>query len=188
MLDGVIGDADAGQAQEHWPRPVVRCATPMHGRSERQVIGWREWVGLPELGVERIKAKVDTGARSSALHAYDVRVVRHGARLLVRFRVLPFQRSEREAVEAEATLLEYRSIRNSGGLVERRPVIQTAVRIGELSVPIELTLTSRDAMGFRMLLGRQAVRDAFIVDPGRSFLQGRRRKRRATDPSATVKY
>jgi hypothetical protein len=153
-----------------------------------KVVGWREWVGLPELGVERIKAKVDTGARSSALHAYDVQVVRRGPRLYVRFRILPFQRTDRDAVEAEALLLEHRSIRNSGGTVERRPVIQTVVRIGDLGVPIELTLTARDTMGFRMLLGRQALRGAFFVDPGRSFVASRGRKRRTTDHPGPVKY
>jgi hypothetical protein len=134
------------------------------------VIGWREWLRLPELGVHRIKAKVDTGARTSALHAENVRYVRRRGERWVRFTVHPFQRTHAGAVEAAAPLVEERRVRSSSGVQELRPVVETLVVIGEREWPIELTLTRRDVMGFRMLLGRQALRRFAVVDPGRSFL------------------
>ncbi|MBD2426589.1 ATP-dependent zinc protease [Phormidium sp. FACHB-1136] len=135
------------------------------------VIGWREWVALPHLGVQAIKAKVDTGARSSALHAFDLEHFdRHGV-AMVRFQAHPIQRDDRHIVIAEAVLLEERLVRNSGGQEELRPVIQTPVQVGGHIWPIELTLTNRDVMGFRLLLGRQAVRRRYLVDPEHSYLQ-----------------
>jgi hypothetical protein len=144
------------------------------------VIGWREWVSLPELGIGRIKVKVDTGARSSSLHAYDLEYVEVRGKRLVRFKVHPLQRDSHTVIEAEAELLEVRGVRNSGGKLEHRPVIVTAVELmGELW-PIELSLTRRDVMGFRMLLGRQAVRGRFTIDPSRSYYDGRLTKKRRT--------
>jgi hypothetical protein len=137
-------------------------------------MGWREWVGLPDLGIEAIKAKVDTGARSSSLHAWDVEGFRRGGRRMVRFRVHPLQRDSRTTVRAEAELVDTRQVRSSSGVVSRRPVIVTAVQLLDLRWDIEITLTRRDAMGFRMLLGRQAIRGRFAVDPGRSYVVGPR--------------
>lgn len=132
------------------------------------VIGWREWVALPMLGVERIKAKVDTGARSSSLHAFDIDIQRPLD--VVRFKVHPLQGDSTVVLDCEAMLLEERWIKSSNGKREFRPVIRTTVSIAEESWPIDLTLTSRDAMGFRMLLGREGMRKRFVVDPGASFL------------------
>lgn len=150
--------------------------------SKRTVIGWREWVGLPELGVETIKVKVDTGARSSSIHAFDVEEFERSGTSMVRFTLHPIQRKAEPVVECEAELLEYRTVRNPGGRQERRPVIATHVAMGNDSFPIELTLDRRDTMGFRMLLGRQAIRGRYTVDPGRSFLlpplDGKRPNRR----------
>lgn len=141
------------------------------GAETATVIGWREWVALPALGVHSIKAKVDTGARSSTLHAFNVeRFERHG-RAMVRFQAHPVQRNDDYIVAAEALLLDDRIVRNSGGQSELRPVIETSVQLGNSLWTIELTLTNRDEMGFRMLLGRQAVRRRYLVDPGRSYLQ-----------------
>lgn len=136
------------------------------------IIGWREWVALPALGVSALKAKVDTGARSSALHAFEVeRFEGADGRAMVRFQAHPLQRNDDYRVIAEAPLLEERLVRNSGGQAELRPVIETVVQVGDALWAIELTLTNRDEMGFRMLLGRQAVRRRYLVDPGRSYLQ-----------------
>lgn len=136
-------------------------------------IGWREWVHLPELGGATIKAKVDTGARTSALHAWNIRIeTRDGVRF-AQFDLHPLQRSDRQIVSCEAPLLDRRSIRNSGGEARIRPVIRTLIQVGPYVWPIELSLTPRDEMGFRMLLGRTAVRGRFLVDPGRSFLATR---------------
>ena len=136
----------------------------------RSLIGWREWVGLPELGVAWVKAKVDTGARSSSLHAWDVRIDEDVA--IVRFAVHPFQEDDDFTVPATAELLDVREVRSSNGEVERRPIIATRAVIGGVVAPIELSLANRDEMGFRMLLGREALRRRFFVEPGRSFLGG----------------
>ena len=139
-------------------------------------IGWREWVALPELGVGSVKAKIDTGARSSSLHAWDVTIVdadRHRPhRPRVRFVLHPGQRDMDETVEAEADLVALRAVRSSNGEVETRTVIRTPVVVGGRRFAIELTLTRRDEMGFRMLLGRRALRRRFVIDPGHSFLCG----------------
>jgi hypothetical protein len=142
-------------------------------------IGWREWVGLPDLGIELIKAKVDTGARSSSLHAYDLREFdREGARW-VRFKVHPTQRSTLRVVEAEAQILDFRAVRSSSGKAIIRPVIVTMVELLGVSWAAELTLANRDEMGFRMLLGREAFRRRFLVDGGKSYYGGKpdRKKR-----------
>lgn len=147
----------------------------MHRSKSRTLdpIGWREWLALPDLGVAQIKAKIDTGARSSALHAFDIERCDLEGKAMVRFAIHPLQDDSRTVVMAEAELLAERHVRNSGGQAQLRPVIRTHVQLGDRQWPIELTLTNRDAMGFRMLLGRQAVRDRFVVDAGRSFLHPR---------------
>lgn len=133
-------------------------------------IGWREWIALPELGVKRIKVKVDTGARSSALHAFDVERFEVAGVPWVRFQIHPVQRDAHTTVAAEAPLVDERWVRSSSGRRTFRPVIRTRVRLGGSSWPIELTLVRRDLMGFRMLLGRRAIRNRFLVHPGRSYL------------------
>lgn len=146
------------------------------------MIGWREWIALPELGIDRIKAKIDTGARSSSLHAFDVRehTTPAGVRM-VRFVIHPVQRDTGVTVEAEAPLLARRTVRSSNGQTELRPVIRTTLRLLGRAWPIELNLTNRDAMGFRLLLGRQAVRRRLLVDAGASFVGERKRP---PDPDA----
>ncbi len=156
------------------PEPV----TPAHHRKSLPVIGWREWITLPDLGIRRIKVKVDTGARSSSLHAFDIEPIQKEGRDWVRFKVQPIQRSE-FFVTAEAELLEYRHVRSSSGEIDHRPVITTSVQILGQRWPIELTLANRDSMGFRMLLGREGFRGRLLVDAGRSYYGGKpMRKRR----------
>lgn len=147
-------------------------------------LGWREWAALPGLGIEAIKAKLDTGARTSSLHAFDMEHFERDGVPMVRFEVHPEQRSRKERVLVEAEVLEERWVRNSGGVRELRPVIETEVRIGAETWPIELTLTRRDEMGFRMLLGRQAIRRRAVVDPGSSYRAGRRK---SDEPEARAK-
>ena len=142
-----------------------------HATSKLLIIGWREIVALPNLGISKIKAKIDTGARSSALHAFHIQKFQRDNQEMIRFQIHPYQRDSKQTVTAEAQLLEYREIRNSGGEAQLRPVILTHVELGGKQWEIELTLTNRDVMGFRMLLGRQAVRNRFLVDPGKSFIQ-----------------
>ncbi len=139
-------------------------------KSNSTVVGWREWIGLPDLGINVIKAKVDTGARTSALHVEDLRTTRRGNKRWVKFTIYPLQRSRKKSVRASALLVDERSIRSSSGHREMRPVIETQLAMAGGLWLVEITLTSRNDMGFRMLLGRQAVRGHGIVDPSRSFL------------------
>ena len=135
-------------------------------------VGWREWVRLPELRVGAIKAKIDTGARTSALHAYSIEPFERDDEPWVRFQIQPMQRSDAFRVSCEARLVDERQFRNSGGQVERRYIIETVLSLGDTSWPIELALTNRDEMGFRMLLGRTALKRRVVIEPGRSFLLG----------------
>lgn len=155
-------------------------------RRSKPSIGWREWLRLPELGVEAIKAKVDTGARTSSLHAFDLEEFQVDGLPYVRFTVHPEQRSAHPAIEVELPLLAHRRVRDSGGKAELRPVVETTVELVGQTWTIEVTLTRRDAMGFRMLLGRQGIRRRFVVDPGRSYMAGKRtRKERLSPPRNT---
>ncbi|RDV37785.1 hypothetical protein DV096_11750 [Bradymonadaceae bacterium TMQ3] len=142
-------------------------------KAPRPIIGWREWVGLPELGLGRIKAKIDTGARTSALHAENIELFElEDDELWVRFEVRPHQRSARDGAVAEYPVYDRRVVRSSSGHEEFRVVIRPVVEVLGQRYAIELTLTNRKDMGFRMLLGRHAVRGRFLVDPAASFLGG----------------
>lgn len=140
--------------------------------SPKAVIGWREWVCLPGLGIQNIKAKIDTGARTSALHAFSLEVAYEGGAKLARFGVHPFQRDDQTVVWCQAPVVDERSVRDSGGHREWRFVIETDIELAQRRWPIEITLTARDTMLFRMLVGRTAMR-ALRVDPVASFVTGR---------------
>jgi hypothetical protein len=139
------------------------------------IAGWREWVSLPGAGVPWIKAKLDTGARSSALHAFDVEEIERDGGAWVRFVVRPWQRSDEDQVRVESRVLDRREVRSSSGHAEERYVVSMDVSISGRVVAAEVTLSNRDEMGFRMLIGREALRGGFLVDPGRSYLGGRPR-------------
>lgn len=170
-------------------RARIRPLSESTNSDSKTCLGWREWVQLPELGISWIKAKVDSGARTSALHAFDIELFERDGRQLVRFKVHPRQHSERETVEVEAELIDQRHVRSSHGKRTFRPVIRTTMQILGQSVEIELSLICRKRMKFRMLLGREALRNRFVVDPGRSYLGGRRQRRRedAGRPATTPK-
>ena len=133
-------------------------------------------MALPLLGVERIKAKLDTGARSSALHAFNVRPIQRKGKMFVQFDVHPLQRNDDVYNTCVTEAVDYRWITNSGGGREKRFVIVTLLQMGRDAWPIEVTLTDRDQMGFRMLIGRTAMEHRLIVDPTKSYRSGKPRK------------
>ena len=139
-------------------------------RTTKPMIGWCEWVAMSQLGIDKIKAKVDTGARTSALHAWGLEPFERDGVAWVRFKVHPLQRNNRQVIACEAAVIDRRAVRNTGGKAEMRYVIETGVTLGNISWTIEVTLTNRDKMGFRLLLGRSAVKNRFLIDAGRSYL------------------
>lgn len=138
--------------------------------SERLIIGWREWVALPDLELPAIKVKVDTGARTSAIHAFDIE--REGDSW-VNFSVQPIQRRDSIIRHCRAAVIDVRKVTDSGGHIEERIVVSTRLVLGPTSKTIELTLTERCNMLFRMLLGRTALVPDVCVDPVQSFTCGR---------------
>ncbi|HEX8971041.1 MAG TPA: RimK/LysX family protein [Oryzihumus sp.] len=143
---------------------------PNHSSS---TTGWREWVSLPGLDVPWIKAKLDTGARTSTLHAFDLRELDRGGEVWVRFSIHPWQRSDEDAVTVDCAVHDRRAVRSSSGHAEERIVVLMDLELVGRKVTAEVTLSRRDEMGFRMLVGREALRQGFVVDSGRSYLGGR---------------
>lgn len=142
----------------------------------RPLIGWREWAAFPDLGVERIHAKIDTGAKSSAIHAFDIEVEETAKKQFVRFCLHPRQRRKTPEIFCRLPLVDRRLVRSSNGQAEERLVIETRMQLGGVCWPIELTLTNRDAMGFRLLVGRDGLEDRFLIDPAASHLLGKSKK------------
>lgn len=142
--------------------------------NEKTVIGWREWLALPGLGVPAIKAKVDTGARTSALHAQDIVVFEAGGVKRVRFGLRPLTRGRGPLLTCIADVADARFVTDSGGHKELRYVIRADVALGGRTAEVELTLTDRQGMLFPMLLGRTALCGAWIVDPERSYTAGKK--------------
>jgi hypothetical protein len=150
--------------EKDYPHKIIQY----HDKSYA-VIGWREWVSLPCLGINKIKAKVDTGARTSALHAFSIERFKEHGRDKVRFEIHPIQRNDEFIVQCTADLVDIRNVIDSGGHRELRHVIETTVILGGLVRIIHVTLTDRSSMNFRMLLGRKALQSYYIIDPARSF-------------------
>ncbi|MEZ5573197.1 MAG: ATP-dependent zinc protease [Halioglobus sp.] len=141
--------------------------------SEQKPLGWREWIGLPGLNIQKIKAKIDTGARTSALHAFRVEPFQRDSQPWVRFAIHPVQGDSSVVVDCEAAVRDQRLVRDSGGHEELRYVIDTEIALGNDRFRCEVTLTDRDSMMFRVLLGRTALRGKYVIYPGRSYLQGK---------------
>jgi hypothetical protein len=138
----------------------------------KPMLGWREWAALPELKLAKIKAKIDTGARSSALHAFAIEPYRKGGQRWLMFAIHPLQNNSAVSIECHAAVKDRRMVMDSGGHKQRRYVIETQLILGRSVIRAEMTLTDRDSMRFRMLLGRTAMDSRFIVDPGASYCQG----------------
>lgn len=143
-----------------------------------RIIGHREWVSLPNLSLPAIKGKIDTGAKTSSLHAFDIKVQKEGKKTYVLFKVHPLQDNEDFEVECKAPLLERRTVTDSGGHKELRFVIRTTLVLGGVKKKIELTLTDRSTMKYRMLIGRTALEE-FYIDPSQSYLTGKGQKQKA---------
>lgn len=137
------------------------------------MLGWREWVALPEFGIAQIKAKIDTGARSSALHTVDMEPYQKAGENWLMFTVEAKQKQPGLLIECHAPIKDRRIVSDSGGHKQRRYVIETQLVFGQHLIQAEITLTNRDSMRFRMLLGRTAMNKVFIIDPHASYLQGK---------------
>lgn len=158
-------------------------------KKQKRAAGWREWVGLPSIGVESIKAKLDTGARTSALHAFNIKTYWSKGELWAKFFVHPFQVDDSREIACRARIEDIRTVSNPGGRRQRRLVIRTEIRLGDETWPIDLSLTDRDEMGFRLLIGRTAMHRHLIVDPDRSYLLGKRKraKKKKKKPKSKLK-
>ena len=155
----------------------------MADQPEKIVVGSEEWCALPELGVPAIKARVDSGARTSSLHAFNIRSFKRGGQPWVSFEVHPLQKDRKVTVFCEAPVVDHRVVKSSSGVSERRWVISTRLHMGDHDWEIEITLTNRDTMGYRMLLGREGMRDRVLVDPSASFCLDR-----VAESDARAKY
>lgn len=142
-------------------------------KTQSDIIGWREWIALPQLGIPAIKAKIDTGARTSALHTFSLEEFSADGRRMVRFGIHPLQQRRDIELFCEAPVLDRRRIKDSGGHIEKRYLIQTTAQLKNELWQINISLTNRDSMRFRMLLGRTAVAGRYIINPARSYVAGR---------------
>ncbi|MGB5252864.1 MAG: ATP-dependent zinc protease [Sedimenticolaceae bacterium] len=150
---------------------------------QMKILGWREWVELPDMGLGPIKAKVDTGARTSCLHAFELQAFEKDGQPWIRFKVHPVQKSESRVVECEAPITDQRPVTDSGGHTEQRYVISTRLGVGDWVGEVEMTLTGRDNMLFRMLIGRTTIEaGGFVVNPALSY-QTRRKGTKKPDRS-----
>ena len=141
------------------------------------IIGWREWVSLPELGIHQIKAKIDTGARTSALHAFSLKIFKDNSKCRIQFDIHPLQHNVHDVVTCTAEIVDKRLVTDSGGHAEERYVILTPLTIAGQTSSVEITLTERENMLFRMLLGRSALQKRFVVNPARSFITTKSHKK-----------
>jgi len=148
-------------------------ASPNKQQDKHLIVGWKEWVDLPELGLRRLKVKIDTGARTSALHAFSIEPFAKDGRQWVRFGIHPKQNNNEIEVFCEAEVTDQRTVSDSGGHKESRYVITTPINLGNEQWPIEITLSNRNNMRFRMLLGRTAMRGRLCVDPNAAYLLGK---------------
>lgn len=139
-------------------------------KKEKRIIGWREIGSIPPLGIKEIKMKIDTGARTSALHVTNLKLVKRGSTQFVEFVVHPKQRSATPQIKNRHRVFCFKNVKSSNGVTQKRPVIKTYIILDHEVKEIEITLVDRDLMGFRMLLGRIAMQGDYIVDPSKSFL------------------
>ena len=150
--------------------------TPEQPEPDQVVVGWREWVALPQADVAWVKAKIDTGAKSSSIHAFDLEAHQQDGQDWVRFSIHPWQRSDDEAHQLTLPLLDRREVRSSNGQTEERYAVAMDVTLAGRTITTVMTLSNRDEMGFRMLIGREALERGFLVDSSISYAGGRPRR------------
>lgn len=155
---------------------VLWGCTMSKAKKEKVVIGWREFIAIPELKVKEIKAKIDTGARTSALHVTNLEIEKSGNAKYANFVVHPDQNSSKPSFKNRHRVHEFKIVKSSNGESSKRPVILVEAHFGKLVKEIKVTLVNRDLMGFRMLIGRTAMTQDFIVDPQKSFLLSTKKK------------
>ncbi|SVB36201.1 uncharacterized protein METZ01_LOCUS189055 [marine metagenome] len=141
--------------------------------SEKLIVGGDEWCIFPQLGIPAVKARVDSGAKTSSLHAFNIHSFKRSSQPWVSFDIHPIQQNRKVCVRCESPVIDRRIIKSTNGVSEKRYVIQTPVKLGDKIWEIELTLTNRDSMGYRMLLGREAMSGKILVDPSQSLALGR---------------
>lgn len=141
--------------------------------TNKLLIGWKEWCALKGLGIKSLKAKIDTGARTSSLHAENITPFLQDGESYVSFQVFPFQNNTIRVVNCQAKVIDERMIMSSNGQKELRYIIKTPITLGPKTWDIELSLSNRDPLKFRMLLGREALQGLVIIDPEITFFQGR---------------
>ena len=139
---------------------------------DKTLIGSEEWCSFPQLGIPAIKARVDSGAKTSALHAINIKIFEKNGAEWLKFDINPIQNNSKSIIHCEAQLVDQRIVKSSNGTREKRYVIRTDVELGNHNWQVEVTLTNRDSMGFRMLLGREAMVGRLIVDPEKKFELG----------------
>lgn len=148
---------------------------------EKIIIGCEEWCGFQTLGIPAIKARVDSGAKTSSIHAINIQVFKRDNNPWVSFEVHPLQQNRKTSIRCEAPVVDRRNVKSSSGVSEKRYVIQAPIVLGEHEWDIEITLTDRDSMGYRMLLGREAMQHRMLVDPANSFLLGDKEQKEIDD-------
>lgn len=142
-----------------------------------KIIGWKEWFGLNCISLPAIKGKIDTGAKTSSLHAFNIESFYIEDVEYVKFEIHPLQKNKKLSRTCVARVIDRRMVSDSSGKKEKRFVIKSDLEIGENKVRIEITLANRDTMAFRMLLGREAIKQAkMLVDTSKSFIQGKRKR------------
>lgn len=161
----------AGQAIKLYP--LIKRMPKLVFKSQKMLIGWQEWCTLPGLKVPLIKAKIDTGAKTSSLHVFDLQPFHKNYQQWVRFVVHPLQRNSKLSLIRRARVVDERMVMSSNGHKELRYVIKTPLTLGNLSWDIEVTLSNRDPLAFRMLLGREALKSRVIIDPTKALCQGK---------------
>ena len=143
-----------------------------NNRETSLIIGWKEWASLPHLNIPKIKVKIDTGAKTSALHAYDINVVKNNGKEYAKFIIHPIQKNNKIYNHCIAEIIGIKTVKSSNGLKEERFMIRSPIQIGSQIWDINITLTNRDIMHYRMLLGRNAM-NSIIINPMKKYCQGK---------------